>query len=306
MTFSHPFWLLLGALLGAGFAIALARGLRRGRAALLAYSDLPFLVAATGARFDPARAIGIVTVLALFGLAVALAGPRATIAMPVHGTVILCVDTSGSMRATDVTPSRAEAATAAVRTFIDAVGEGTRVGVVAFAGAAGVVAAPTADKDALRDALARIPPPNGGTAIGDAVAAAAGQLPSGGRRTIVLITDGVNNSGADPLAVAPQLGANGVEIDTIGIGTNDSGQLIPGTGEEASLDEEALREIAHDAHGTYARAADAGSLRGRLDALAQTTTREQKKVDLALPFAVVAGAILLAAVAAGMLAGRFP
>ncbi len=122
----------------------------------------------------------------------------------------------------------------------------------------------------------------------------------------MLITDGVNNSGADPLAVAPQLGANGVEIDTIGIGTNDSGQLIPGTGEEASLDEEALREIAHDAHGTYARAADAGSLRGRLDALAQTTTREQKKVDLALPFAVVAGAILLAAVAAGMLAGRFP
>ena len=115
----------------------------------------------------------------------------------------------------------------------------------------------------------------------------------------MLITDGVNNSGADPLAVAPQLGANGVEIDTIGIGTNDSGQLIPGTGEEASLDEEALREIAHDAHGTYARAADAGSLRGRLDALAQTTTREQKKVDLALPFAVVAGAILLAAVAAG-------
>jgi len=306
MTFLHPFWLLVGAVLTAAFAVALERGLRRGRSALLTYSELPFLVAATGARFDPARAIGAVAVIALFGFTVALAGPRATIAIPVHGTVILCVDTSGSMRATDVAPSRAQAATAAVRTFIDAVPEGTRVGVVAFAGAAGVVAPPTSDKDALRDALARIPLPNGGTAIGDALAAAARELPAGGRRAIVLITDGVNNAGSDPLAVAPQLAASGIEIDTIGIGTNDSGQLIPGTGEAASLDEEALRQIAQDAHGAYARAADAGSLRGRLDALARTTTHEQKKVDLSLPVALVAGMVLLAAVAGGMLAGRFP
>ena len=306
MSFAQPAWLLLGALVAAGFGSVLARGLRRGRAAQLTYSDLPFLVAATGARFDPARAIGAIAVLAVFGLAVALAGPRATLAMPVHGTVILCVDTSGSMRATDVAPSRSAAASAAVRTFIDAVPDGTRVAIVAFAGAAGVVAAPTTDKEALREALARIPPPSGGTAIGDALAAAAGQLPNGGRRAIVLITDGVNNAGADPLAVAPQLGASGVEIDTVGIGTNDSGQLIPGTGEAASLDEEALAEIARDAHGAYARAADAGSLRGRLDALAQTTTRERKTVDLSLPFALAAGAILIAAVAAGMLAGRFP
>jgi Ca-activated chloride channel family protein len=180
------------------------------------------------------------------------------------------------------------------------------VGIVAFAGAAGVVAAPTIDKDELRAAVSEIPPPNGGTAIGDALATAARQLPPGGRRAIVLITDGVNNAGADPAAVAPQLGAAGIEIDTVGIGTNGSGRLIPGTNEEAALDEDALRQIAADAHGAYARADDAGTLRSRLAALAHSTTREARRIDLALPLALAAGFILAGTVAAGMLAGRFP
>jgi Ca-activated chloride channel family protein len=306
MTFAHPWWLLAGLLLAAGFGWAAIRAMQRARAAQLTYSNLPFLTAATGARFDPAVAIAAAAVLALFAFGAALAGPKATIAVPVHGSVILCVDTSGSMRATDVDPTRADAAAAAVRAFIDAVPDGTQVGVVAFAGAAGVVAPPSTDKDELRAAVARIPPPNGGTAIGDALAAAAHQLPAIGRRAIVLITDGVNNAGVDPLTVAPQLGASGIEIDTVGIGTNGSGQLIPGTGEAAALDEDALRDIAADAHGVYARAGDAGSLRGRLAALAQSTTRERRQVDLALPCALAAGCVAIAAVVAGMLAGRFP
>ena len=296
MTFAHPWWLVAGLLVAIWFAWAIGRAMRHSRSALLTYSSLPFLTAATGSRFDPALAVGAAAVLALLAFGVALAGPKATIAVPVHG----------SMRATDVEPSRADAAAAAVRAFIDAVPDGTQVGVVAFAGAAGVVALPTTDKDALREALARIPPPNGGTAIGDALLAAAQQLPAGGRRAIVLITDGVNNAGADPLTVAPQLGASGIEVDTIGIGTNGSGQLIPGTGEAAALDEDALREIAGDARGAYARAGDAGTLRGRLAALAQSTTRERRQVDLAFPCALAAGCVLIAAVAAGMLAGRFP
>jgi Ca-activated chloride channel family protein len=193
-----------------------------------------------------------------------------------------------------------------VRAFIDAAPAATRVGIVAFAGAAGVVAAPTTDKDELRAAVGEIPPPNGGTAIGDALATAARQLPAGGRRAIVLITDGVNNAGADPAAVAPQLGAAGIEIDTVGIGTNGSGRLIPGTNEEAALDEDALRQIAAGAHGAYARADDAGTLRSRLAALAHSTTREARRIDLSLPLALAAGFILAATVAGGMLAGRFP
>lgn len=306
MSFAHPLWLAAGVAIACVFAALVARSLRRGRAALLTYSDVPFLISATGSRVDPAVAVAATTALAIVAFGAALAGPRATVAVPVGGAVILCVDTSGSMRAGDVAPSRADAASAAVRAFIDAVPAATRVGIVAFAGAAGVVAAPTIDKDELRAAVSEIPPPNGGTAIGDALATAARQLPPGGRRAIVLITDGVNNAGADPAAVAPQLGAAGIEIDTVGIGTNGSGRLIPGTNEEAALDEDALRQIAADAHGAYARADDAGTLRSRLAALAHSTTREARRIDLALPLALAAGFILAGTVAAGMLAGRFP
>ena len=306
MSFTHPLWLAAGIAIACAFAALVARSLRRGREALLTYSDLPFLISATGSRFDPALAVAATTAFAIVAFGAALAGPRATVAGPVGGFVILCVDTSGSMRATDVAPSRADAAAAAVRAFIDAAPAATRVGIVAFAGAAGVVAAPTTDKDELRAAVGEIPPPNGGTAIGDALATAARQLPAGGRRAIVLITDGVNNAGADPAAVAPQLGAAGIEIDTVGIGTNGSGRLIPGTNEEAALDEDALRQIAAGAHGAYARADDAGTLRSRLAALAHSTTREARRIDLSLPLALAAGFILAATVAGGMLAGRFP
>jgi Ca-activated chloride channel family protein len=306
VSFAHPWWLVAGVAIAFGFAVLVARGMQRGREALLTYSDVPFLTSATGSRFDPALAVAASTALAIVACGAALAGPRATVAVPVAGAVILCVDTSGSMRATDVAPSRADAAAAAVGAFIDAVPAGTRVGIVAFAGAAGVIAAPTLDKDALHDAVAGIPPPNGGTAIGDALVTAARQLPADGRRAIVLITDGVNNAGADPAAVAPQLGATGIEIDTVGIGTNGSGRLIPGTTEEAALDEDALRQIAADAHGVYARADDAGTLRSRLAALAHTTTREERRLDLSFPLALAAAFVLAATVAAGMLAGRFP
>jgi Ca-activated chloride channel family protein len=306
VSFTHPLWLAAGIAIACAFAALVARSLRRGREALLTYSDLPFLISATGSRFDPALAVAATTAFAIVAFGAALAGPRATVAVPVGGFVILCVDTSGSMRATDVAPSRADAAAAAVRAFIDAAPAATRVGIVAFAGAAGVVAAPTTDKDELRAAVGEIPPPNGGTAIGDALATAARQLPAGGRRAIVLITDGVNNAGADPAAVAPQLGAAGIEIDTVGIGTNGSGRLIPGTNEEAALDEDALRQTAAGAPGAYARADDAGTLRSRLAALAHSTTREARRIDLSLPLALAAGFILAATVAGGMLAGRFP
>jgi secreted protein with Ig-like and vWFA domain len=164
----------------------------------------------------------------------------------------------------------------------------------------------TEDKDVARAAIAQIPPPNGGTAIGDALAAAERTLPRTGKRAIVLVTDGVNNLGVDPLTVAQQAGNAGIQIDTVGIGTNDSGELVPGTIEPATIDENALREIAQDAHGGYARANDAESLRGRLAALAATTTTERRRIDASLPLALAGGVIVVFALGGGMLAGRFP
>ncbi len=307
MTFAHPLWLIAGIAVAAAFLWGAHVASRRAVASALAYSDLAFFESATKPRFDPALVIALACAAGILSLGGALAGPRFVASVPVRGgAVILCVDTSGSMRATDVDPTRAAAAAAAVRAFIDGVPDGTRIGIVAFSSGAGVVQPLTDDKDAARDAIGRIPPPNGGTAIGDALATAARALPASGRRAIVLVTDGVNNLGVDPQGVAQQLGANGIEIDTVGIGTNDSGQLVPGTDQAATIDEDALRQIASSARGAYARANDAGALRSHLASLANSTTREKKRVDASLPLAVAGCTIVVLALGGGMLAGRFP
>jgi Ca-activated chloride channel family protein len=306
VTFAHPFWLVIAVVLAAAFLGLAHLAARRAAKAALAYSNVDFFAHATRPRFDPALPLALACALGIAVLGTALAGPHLVVPVPVRGAVVLCVDTSGSMRSTDVTPTRAAAAAAAVRAFIDGVPNGTRIGIVAFASGAGVVQPLTDDKDSARAAVAQIPPPNGGTAIGDALADAARTLPNTGRRAIVLITDGVNNLGVDPLAVAQQAGAAGIQIDTVGIGTNDSGQFVPGTVEPATIDENALRAIAEAANGGYARANDAQSLRGRLAALAATTTREQRRVDASLPLALAGGVIVVVALGGGMLAGRFP
>ena len=307
MTFAHPLWLVLGVVLAAAWLWVAHVASRRATASALAYSDLAFFESATRSRFDPALALALACAAAILAFGAALAGPKLVATVPVRGgAVVLCVDTSGSMRATDVAPTRSDAAAAAVRAFVDGVPDGTRLGIVAFASGAGVVQPLTDDKDVVRDAIGRIPPPNGGTAIGDALATAARLLPPSGRRAIVLITDGVNNLGVDPQAVAQQVATAGIEIDAVGIGTNDSGQLVPGTTEQATMDEDALRQLASAARGVYTRASDAGTLRARLAALAASTTTEKKRIDISLPLAVAGGVILILAAGGGLLAGRFP
>jgi Ca-activated chloride channel family protein len=306
MNLVHPLWLVAGVVAACAFLALAHVAARRARAGALAYSNLAFFEDATGARFDPALPLALACAASLVALGASLAGLSIVANLPAHGAVVLCVDTSGSMRSTDVTPTRAAAAAAAVRAFVDGVPGGTRLGIIGFASAAGVVQPLSTDKDAVRDAIAQIPPPNGGTAIGDALSAAVRLLPSTGRRAIVLITDGVNNQGADPLEVARAIGTLGIEVDTVGIGTNGSGTFIPGTLSEASIDEEALRAIASLAHGAYARADDAATLRGRLAALAASTTSASRRVDLSLPLALGGGVVLVLALGGGLVAGRFP
>ena len=305
MTFTHPLAIVV-TLAVVGAAFGLLRALVRGRATdAFAYSNLAFLEAAVRPRFPWGRILAGVWLSALACMGIALAGPHVVAPVPVRdGAVALCIDTSGSMRTSDVEPTRAAAAVHAARAFIDGVPDGTRIVIVAFASSASVIAPASEDKDAARAALDQLPPPNGGTAIGDALALAARSLPPVRRRAIVLVTDGVNNAGSDPLQVAQTLGQSGISIDTVGIGTQGSGMLIPGTSQEADLDEGALREIATSAHGAYARAIDAASLERRLSDLATASTRENRRVDLSFPLAIAGGILLVGASLGALTLGR--
>ncbi|HYL26270.1 MAG TPA: VWA domain-containing protein, partial [Candidatus Nitrosotalea sp.] len=130
-------------------------------------------------------------------------------------------------------------------------------------------------------------------------------LPATGHRVVILVTDGVNNSGTDPTEVAQWLGAHHIPVYTVGIGTSNGG-LIPGTNEEATIDEEALRGYAEVSGGAYARVENATELRDALARLGRVTSLQQKPVDASLGF-TVAGAIgMLAAFLAGFGLGRYP
>ncbi len=226
--------------------------------------------------------------------------------LPVRdGSVFMCIDTSGSMASADVFPTRAQAAKTAARAFIAQSPPGTKIGVISFAGAAGVVAPLSADHESIAAALDAVPLPNGATAIGDALKLAAQMLPSTGHRVVILITDGVNNTGTDPMEMAHWLGAHHIPVYTVGIGTPNGG-LIPGTNEEATIDEEALSGYARASGGAYARAENATQLREALARLGRITSLARKPVDASLGFAVAGALAMLAAFLAGLGLGRYP
>lgn len=307
MTFTNPVMLSL-ALLLAALCYFVYRGLDgRKTAQTLAYSNLAFLREAIQPPKWPARLLLAGVILGALLLGSAAAGPHLVARVPAKdGNVVLCIDTSGSMTATDVAPTRADAAKAAARAFVSEVPNGTKIAIVAFSTGAELVQGLTSDRQQISDAIDRIPLPNGATAIGDALSLAAQQLPDRGHRVVVLITDGVNNRGVDPSEVAQFLASRHVPIYTIGIGTNDSGEVIPGTNQPATIDEDALRALAQEGGGAYARAADAAQLRDALARLGQTTVLEKKKIDASLPFAIAGGLLMIVTLLGGLAIGRFP
>ena len=153
MTFLWPEFLWLLLILPAAVAayLLILRGRKR---AALRYASLSIVREAMGGRQWRRHLPPAILAVALAALIVAIARPAAVLTLPTnHETVILAIDVSGSMRASDVEPTRLEAAQAAARAFVAQQPRGTRIGVVAFAGSAAIVQSPTTNR---RDVLAAI------------------------------------------------------------------------------------------------------------------------------------------------------
>ena len=189
---------------------------------------------------------------ALISLALATARPVAAVSIPTgQSTVILTIDVSLSMCQSDIKPNRLEAAKQAALDFIDHQEPSTQIGIVAFAGFAELVQEPTNDQDALRSALLGLRGARR-TAIGSAILRALDaiaeeyedaapvddepQLIPGMENqadgnfapyVIVLLTDGVSNSGPEPLFAAEEAAVRGVRVYTIGFGTAGNPGPIP-------------------------------------------------------------------------------
>jgi len=304
MSFDAPLWLLIGGVGAVVLAILYRRAEQRVDAQALRYSNLPFLESALRPRAWIPRALRAGWIAGLCALVLAVAGPHLTLPLPVSdGAVFICIDTSGSMASTDITPTRAQAAAQAARAFVRESPNGVRIGIIAFSGSAELIAPLSANKDATLAAIDQIPAPDGATAIGDALRLAAAQLPPAGHRVVIVITDGVNNTGADPQQMAEYFGAHHVPIYTIGIGT-PSGDIIGG--EQATIDEGALESYAQASGGAYARVQNASELQSALTRLGRVTSIERRRVAAAPGFFAAAAVLFGITLLAGLAAGRVP
>ena len=248
MSFSWP-WALV-ALLAVPLLLAARWWLnRRRKRAAVTVSSVALIRAALPGRTSWRRRIPVYLFLAgLLALAGGLARPQASLTVPSNTTsILLAIDVSGSMCTTDIAPNRLAVASDAAREFVKAQKDGTRIGLVAFSGVAGLLVTPTTDKDTLLDAIDTLKTARG-TAIGqailtsiDAIAesnpdvaatgvdlgdAAPNALGDYEPDTIVVLTDGSNTTGVDPATAAEQAAARRLRVYTIGFGTTEPAQMM--------------------------------------------------------------------------------
>jgi len=309
VSFGAPLALL--GLLAIPVVVALLVIGERRRKAQGASFGTPALVAASAPRPRRVRRLlpFVLALVALSALIVGVARPRATLSVPGRqATVILALDISRSMAATDVQPSRLAAALSAARAFLDVAPASYAVGIVSFSTRASLVLPPTTDRAAARTALDQIRLASG-TAIGDAIdrsvtAARPGlsaQQPTpkdAPPATVLLLSDGEQTSGdRTPLAAAEQARRLGVPVSTVALGTREAVVEVPlpnGLKEQVTVspDIRTLREVARITGGRYAAAPTAERLQQVYRDLGSRlgTRREEREVTVAF---AGAGVVLL-------------
>ncbi|MBS0466839.1 MAG: VWA domain-containing protein [Proteobacteria bacterium] len=271
--------------------------------------------------------------LGLAALLLAAARPLAVLKLPSEQqTVVLAIDVSGSMAATDVKPDRLTAAQNAAKAFIKGLPRHVRVGVVAFAGTAQLAQLPTQSHEDLFKAIDSFQLQRG-TATGNGIMVALATLfpdagidiaALGGRQAmrvrpidevvrpepekapftpvapgsyrsaaIIMLTDGQRTTGVDPMEAAQWAADRGVRVYTVGVGTVE-GELIgfQGWSMRVRLDEDTLKAVALRTSAEYYHAATAQDLHKVYETLSSRISVEKKETEVTALFAL-AGALLV-------------
>jgi Ca-activated chloride channel homolog len=209
--------------------------------------------------------------IALTVLAVGVARPSASVRVPRdRATVMMAVDVSLSMEATDVLPSRIEAAKVAAKKFVDLIPARINLGVVAFGGNASVLVPPTVDRDAAKKAIDNLQLQES-TAIGEAVYASLDAITNFGHATtakgdtppparVVLMSDGANNKGRRVTDAAAAARKAGVQVSTIAFGTDNGTVTYDGETIPVPADKPTLNQLARDTGGSFHTAASVQEL----------------------------------------------
>jgi Ca-activated chloride channel homolog len=331
MTFASPYLLLL-LLVVPGVAV-LARWLERRRTRYaVAFTNLELLAAVAPSRRRWRRLIPLALfLLALAAASAAVARPEANVSATAdRATVVLLVDVSGSMRASDVKPTRLLAAAHAMSLFASKLPPKVRVGLIQFSSDPNVLVPPTTDRPLLEQGIELLEP-EGGTAIGDGLGVAVqvvkaavgdvkknkqGKIPG----AIILLSDGAQTRGTlTPLEGADLAKRAGIRVFTVALGTNH-GTLGPGVFGGGAFpnffgagrfvvrpDPVTLAAIARDTDGETFRAKSADKVDSVYKKLGASIARHAVHREVTSWFAGVAGLLLLTSLgAARVTGGRLP
>jgi len=308
--------------------------LRRRKKTTLRYASLGLVKEAMGKHLAWRRHLPPALLLAaVTALLVAAGRPAAVISLPsAEKTIVLAMDVSGSMRATDVLPDRFTASKAAAKAFVAELPRTVRIAVVQFAGTAAVVQAPTLSRDDVVAAIDRFQLQRG-TAIGSgivlslatlfpdagidlsqitgqrAMPPAPGDKPkaeftpvapgSYGSAAIILLTDGQRTTGPDPVEAAKMAADRGVRVYTVGVGTKEGETIgFEGWSMRVRLDEETLKSIANMTRADYFYAGTAADLKTVYQGLSTRLIVEKKETEISALFAALGA--LLVVLAAGL------
>jgi len=332
-------WLLLAVPVLVAVYVVL---LRRRKKIALRYASLNLVKEALGAGQSVRRHVPpLLILLALTTMFVAVGRPVAVVTLPSQNeTIILAMDVSGSMRATDVQPNRLAASQAAAKAFLAEQPSTTRIGVVAFAATASLVQTPTRNREDIIASIDRFQLQRG-TAIGSGIIVSLATLfPNAGidvskliygrdawRRAplnqareaekkdfkpvppgsytsgaIILLTDGQRTTGPDSLEAARMAADRGVRVFTVGVGTK-AGETIgfEGWSMRVRLDEETLKNIANLTHGEYFYAGTAPDLVKIYKTLNSRLALEKKETEITALLAAAAAVMVLLAAALSLL-----
>jgi Ca-activated chloride channel homolog len=307
VTFAAP--LVLIALVAIPVLVAIYGGVQRDRRrAAAAFAAPKFTASVTPRRPGWRRhAPMLIVLLAIAALVVAAAKPQRSVAVPVErASIMLVTDVSGSMQATDVKPTRLEAARAAARRFVSEVPKSVNVGVMALSSKPRVLASPTTDRDAINAALDQLTP-RGGTGTGEAIQAATRILNRApgvkGKRppaAIVLISDGASTGDIDPVAAAQAARKVRIPIYTVALGTAQGTITVPRPGGQGGTetrqvppDPRGMAEVSKASGGKAYTAADTDKLKDVYERLGSLLGTKKEKREITAGFAGGGLALLL-------------
>ena len=319
-AFAHPAW-LLALLVPVLAAAAYVYVDRRRRRRSIAFGNFSVVAEVSGRDRPWLRHLPVAALLAALAvLAIALAGPMAeTKVARNRATIMLVVDVSLSMSATDVQPDRLSTAKQAGREFIDSLPDDLNVGLVTFAGRAQTPVMPTTDHATVARALdgAIL---QSATATGDAIAAAQSAILQFGEQiqgpegpppaAIVLLSDGkqtIPSELDDPrgaYTAADEAAEVGLPIHTISFGTRGGSITVDGQVLPVPNDDESLMEIARRTEGEFHSAASLDELRDVYGELTDEVGYELRRSENPRPWMVAAFALLLVSAGASLFLGR--